>query len=230
MKHTSNENHEFPRIILIEGIPGSGKTSLAESVCDHLCSTGTPSVWFREEARDHPVIGIDMRQTASKANYASRCVQGWRDFVNSNAHEGKTYVLEGCFFQSTIRYLLEHQHPHQEIDDYIAGFLSAVENTDVSLIYLRQEISGRILLNQMIDRKGLDIVNKIANYTENTPYAQARKLRGQEAVASLYTDYRQLCDKLVGQLNIPTLVVDAFHSSHQQVYDSTLLWVESIID
>lgn len=42
-------------LLLIEGVPGSGKTTLAEMICNNLCAKGVNTNWYLEEAKDHPV-------------------------------------------------------------------------------------------------------------------------------------------------------------------------------
>ena len=104
------------RLILIEGLPGSGKTTTAEWICEWLRETGAAAEWFLETLHDHPVIDRPTLKTPREPGYVDRCVSRWRAFADAVVDDpaSPVQVLEGCFFQSTVRFLLEHDHPDGE--------------------------------------------------------------------------------------------------------------------
>jgi len=45
-------------LILVEGFPGSGKSTTAQWLARQWQQTGRACRWFYEEQPDHPVVGI----------------------------------------------------------------------------------------------------------------------------------------------------------------------------
>lgn len=204
---------------MIEGLPGSGKTSLAEWLCSCLIKKGDRAVWFREEQKDHPVISRSTRQTASIPGYARRCAGQWRSFIDSILahHPFGTYILEGCFFQSTVRFLLEYEHPAGEADAYLAETEAALGAVSACLIHLTQPDPDAYLRNDFLRRKGSSIVERIAFHTESTPYAQTRGISGLEALVRLYSEYALLCRRLLIQSNLPRIEINTVDHDESRV-------------
>ncbi len=212
------------RLILIEGLPGTGKSSLAGDLCDHLNSLGLSGTWHREEAIDHTVIDKPLRQTASQPGYAARCIEAWQRFTP----DGEFMVLEGCLFQTTLRFLIEYGHPEEELRAYLHALGAVFNRFESSLIYLHQPNDGADLVNLMADRKGADIVNKIAQYTSQTPYAVTRGLTGYAAIASLYSRYRDHCDLAVDDFDFPVLRLDSTSTDYLQMRAAAIKWLETL--
>jgi hypothetical protein len=176
---------------------------------------GTKRLAKSEECGDHPVIDRSLRRTASQAGYGDRCSQRWRAFVSrlKTCTEPHAHVLEGCYFQSTVRFLLEHDRPKQESRTYLIESERSLATSHACLIYLTQPVVGDYLENILPYRKGVEVVRRIASYAESTPFARSRGLRGMQALLSLYSGYRGLCDSLVRSSILPRLEIDTVDQS-----------------
>ena len=219
------------RLILIEGLPGSGKTSLAEWLCARLRAAGSDAVCIPELQRDHPVIDRPTMRTARHRGYAERCIARWEAFASLvQARESPdVFILEGCFFQSTIRFLVEYEQPKDEIDTYLPAVERWLAPLSPHLVYLTQPDAVLYLQRELICRKGEEIVSKIAAYSSTTPYAVTRGLQGLSALVSLYASYRETCDGLVRRSRMPVLELDAVRCSEAAVRDQVAPWVAAAI-
>jgi hypothetical protein len=144
-----------PRLILIEGLPGSGKTSLAEFLCSHLLETGISCEWESEQAKDHPVVDKSIRQRAKHPGYGKLCARQWSRFaavIESHPHIS-LHILERCFFQSTVRFLLEQDRPFEEALSYLREAERSLTKVGTRLIYLTQPAPGRYLRESLAYRK-----------------------------------------------------------------------------
>lgn len=204
---------------MIEGLPGSGKTSLAEWLCSCLIEKGDTAVWFREEQKDHPVIGRSTRKTAAVPGYARRCVEQWRSFIDSILahHPFGSYILEGCFLQSTVRFLLEYEHPAGEADAYLVETEAVLAAVPAFLIHLTQPDPDAYLRNDFLCRKSPSIVERILFHTENTPYAQSRGISGLDALVRLYSEYALLCRRLMTLSNLPRIEINTVDHDESRV-------------
>lgn len=220
-----------PRLILIEGLPGSGKTSLAEGLCASLDAAGTRASWVPELQPDHPVIDRATMRTARAPGYAGRCIRRWEGFSRAVRclPSRDVLILEGCLFQGTVRFLVEHERSSREI----AGTLPAVEAClaplHPRLVYLTQTDTEAHLERELVRRKGAETVSRIAAYSETTPYATSRGLRGSPALTSLYVSYREVCDGLVRRTRMPVLELDAVRLGEAEVRDRAYAWVSAAL-
>ena len=224
---TESPPRRFPRIILIEGLPGSGKTTLAEWICRMLVKSGISTVWFREEQSDHPVMDRALRRSAAVPGYGRRCVEKWQAFISSIREHShfETFILEGCFFQSTVRFLLEYEHPESEYEFYVVESDAALVHCSTYLIYFTQPDPLTYLQKEIYFRKEPAILSKIIAYTASTPYARSRNLQGPAGLQELYTDYRFLCDRLLGMTHFPILEIDTVQHGLPDVQHRIRQWL-----
>lgn len=173
------------RLIFIEDLPGSGKTSLAEWLCEHLQARGASATWIPELARDHPVIAKATMRTARVRGYADRCITRWAAFstATQKLESPGTIILEGCLFQSTVRFLVEHERCKSEIDNYLPAVEACLAPLRPCLVYLTPTDTRAYLETERVRRKGFEIVSRIASYSETVPYSIARDLQGFSASA-----------------------------------------------
>lgn len=198
------------RLILVEGIPGSGKSHIAEWISGQLTASGIDSKVHPEVPPDRSVIDGALMSTSHEAGYTYRCIERWRSFVTEVLAEPRCVVrvVEGSFFQSTVRFLLEHNHPGEEVQHYMSATERALAPLAPCLLYLVHSDAPRYLREQLVARKGPDVVSRIAAYTESTAWAKERKLLGMDALAEFYSHYRRVCDDLVEECSMPTLIED----------------------
>jgi hypothetical protein len=215
------------QVIIIEGLPGSGKTSLAEWLCDNIKAQGYSVSWIPELQRDHPVIDRSTIRTAKVEGYARRCIAGWTAFSKliQALEYPHVFIVEGCLFQSTVRFLIENERPANEIEEYLHSVEACLAPLRPHLIYLTQTNVKAYLESEVDCRKGREIVSRIIRYSETTPYSISRGLEGRWALVSLYISYRNVCDRLIQNSKLPILKLDAVYHSEAVVRDRVSRWV-----
>jgi hypothetical protein len=219
------------RLILIEGLPGSGKTSLAEWLCAHVEAQGTSASWIPELLDDHPVADRSLMRTAKANGYADRCVERWAAFSREvqALDSPHLFILEGCLFQSTVRFLIEYERSAEEVHRYLPAVEDCLAPLRPHLVYLTQTNATAYLQSEVTRRKGEEIVARIARYSATTPFSVARGLEGSSALVALYARYRNTCDQLVRSSRLPVLEVDAVRFDEAAVRDQVSPWVAAAL-
>ena len=215
-----------PRLILVEGIPGSGKSSTAEWICRELTARGLKVRYHPELPRERSVLDGPIMATARSAGYVDRCVARWRDFVGDAITDESVRVVEGCFFQSAVRFLLEHRHPDGEPERYMVESEQVLAPLAPRFVYLVQRDAGRYLREQVIERKGANTISRIATYTGTTAWARQRGVEGMDALVEFYQHYRHVCDGLVRGSCMPRLVEDTSDGDWSTLHTHLGAWLD----
>ena len=212
------------QLILIEGLPGSGKSSLGQSIATLLQQHRLPATCISELDTNHPVTGKPLRQSASRPDFADRCIESWTNFATNQNSESIT-VLEGCFFQNTVRFLIEHEHPDSHLQRYFNSSEAVLAELAPLHIYLSHPNKRDYLRTHLARRKGRETVARIARYTESTPWAVRRSFEGTDALLALYSAYGARCDQLIAGSVYPTLFLDPIQHSQPAVLQRAKRWL-----
>jgi hypothetical protein len=145
-------------LVLVEGVPGSGKTTTAE-----LIATQTGARWIREEARDHPVIPAEVRKRNRGDDFETQCLARWRDFLH--ALDGP-WVLEGCALQSTVRFMFANCWPRPRIDAYWQAFEEIVAPFVEKLLLLTVSDER---MREVYAERGDAWIAKVGGWVASTP-------------------------------------------------------------
>ncbi|MDM0078725.1 AAA family ATPase [Variovorax sp. J2P1-59] len=191
-------------LVLVEGLPGTGKTTLAERLCAFAVSSGRQAVWHREEDRDHPVHPASLTMTREQPGFASRCLQSWNAFAERVQSNRGLCILEGSAFQSTVRFLMEQES--EDAHGYVAQFEHLVRAVCPAVVYLRPADTAAHTRG-IAAHRGAAWSTKVSRYLEKTRYSLARKLHETEGMHRFWSDYAELCDGLFEQMSIPKLAI-----------------------
>jgi len=215
------------RLILLEGIPGSGKTTTAEWIYQRLCRQGIDAELSDELRPDHPVIDRALMKTRRVPGYGDRCVDRWRAFASRTMNDPSptVHILEGCLFQSTVRFLLEHDHPEHEPERYFSATQDALEKLQPRIVYLRQPDARTFMREQHAARKGDDVISKIAAYTETTAIAKRHDWKGISGMIEFYLHYRDVCDRLIEGSRFDVLRLDTSGDDWGAVHSDLASWL-----
>jgi len=219
-------NIDSRQLILIEGIPGSGKTTLAHALNTHFLANGVDSVWYDEEDHAHPVFDRSLLKSEKNSTYLDLCVSAWerfREVLDQPNHPSHT-ILDAYPFQNSIRFAVEYDLPASEWYRYLDATMACIKDLSPAIIYMHHPAPEAYLAGAFLQRKPL-VAAKIAAYSERTPFAKKWHLSGHDALVALYSAYHRACDELVDRADIPTLKLNSDSLSQEEVYATAWQWL-----
>jgi hypothetical protein len=195
------------RLVLVEGFPGTGKSTTAQWIARSLQDAGRPARWIYEEERPHPVCGdYDFRRLRTMAAFETEYVGRWRALVEWLATTDYTVVVESAFLQWPIITLLRANDPADEIFDAIVHSADVVAPLAL-LIYTPMD-DVRRGWQAVGERRGVSWQIGHMARAEASPYAKARGLAGPMALERYWEEHVALCDRAVAHMPLPTVVLD----------------------
>jgi len=131
------------RLILVEGVPGSGKSTTGQWIAHLLEAQGQMAVWHHEQDTGHPVYRADQLQDATLAGpaacaaYHADARQRWAALVADTVAADRVTVLDSSFLQAPIASMQLAGCTEEVIAEHVAATAALLTPAHPSLILLR---------------------------------------------------------------------------------------------
>lgn len=216
---------ELPSLVLFEGLPGSGKTTTSRQVAASYRAEGLTCRWALEEDDLHPAFGRDVRRQHRRPDYDDICIRRWQYLVE-RACEGP-WLLEGCAFQSTVRFMFEQAWSLDRIEAYWRRFEAVVAAVGAVHVHLVHPDPESFLRSHTMAVRA-PVWSKIAQHVERTPAGRALAHEGvDEPSVEFWVRYHGLCCGLLAASSLPVLTLDT-HDGWDQAADRVVQWLDDV--
>jgi len=200
------------KLILVDGIFGSGKSTIAHFIARQIAKNGIKVRWFYEEEKNHPLSEIGKNIEESEEDHSKRVLseypQKWVDFVNKIKDDEYTYIVESYLFQD----VLFSPHFMNDIDkrtikEYSHKLLEISRCLNPVLIHLYQQDVRKPLIITW-QRRGEEWTSFYMALDESTLYCKNRNLNGEAAVIQLWQDFTDFTVELFQEYNFKKLQIE----------------------
>jgi thymidylate kinase len=127
------------KLILIEGLPGSGKTTTGRKLAGEIRNAGYACQEFWEWSQPHPIdIGGFEDLAASIAAAPDReqdLLQQWRSLALSQRDQDTVTVMESRFWQTTAMMMYAGGSKAERVIQYNQGVITAIQDLRPALVY-----------------------------------------------------------------------------------------------
>ncbi|MBP1994566.1 hypothetical protein [Paenibacillus eucommiae] len=205
------------KLIMVEGLPGSGKSTTAQLISHLLQRRGCSTKWWYEEEQGHPVYVYDDLKSMQKiidelscGNYRkviAMALKRWTEFAASVQSSSDTIIVDSCLFGYLTWSLFPFEVPKQEIMQYVKEVERIIEPLNPYVIYFYQN-DIEAALKKICTRRGGDTEKNFVRAATQSPYGKSRGLNGFEGMVAYWQDYRGITDEAFQGLICAKIAID----------------------
>jgi len=219
------------KLILIEGIPGSGKSSLAQFIAHTLVHQGIACRWWYEEEKDHPLYvfhdqaslqhTIDALSDGRYREVMASALEKWKAFAQKLQSSETVVILDGCLFGYLTWSLFPLDIPTAEIQSYLSQVEQIIRPIHPCLVYLYQQDTAQAL-EKICKRRGDETRSRLIAQATLSTYGQRQGLQGFDGMVAYWKDFRTLIEAAFSRLDVPKLPLEN-SAGDWPAYEQTVL-------
>ncbi|MCL6605330.1 MAG: hypothetical protein K6T94_20910 [Paenibacillus sp.] len=194
------------KLVLVEGIPGSGKSTFARFLANQFERNDQACTLFLETTYEHPIIQSESFDDYNQ--FIESYLENWNTFL-INQCGSDVVVMESALFQNPIVHLLHKDVDRDIIQAFIVNVSKLFEEVDeCKLIYFYQD-NAATAIQKMIEIRGKeDFLLRKHNEYKHEKYFVDRIEQGPEAHISFFLDYAALANKIVNEVFIEKVIIE----------------------
>lgn len=203
------------RLVIFEGIMGSGKSSSTRWLGQRLAVRGIDAAIHTERQYPHPLRATDFAAhwfqpwlDMTGEDLASRRLGLWAAFVKSAQASQTVHVVDGQLFHGDLTNMFLMNMSADSIAQNVQALSEVIRPLRPLLVYYYQSDVDRAIRLTAAERGEELGVRYQVDWKLKYAYPLERGLEGLDGLSSLYVDYRQLTDKLFAQLTIDKIAIE----------------------
>jgi hypothetical protein len=187
------------KLILLEGLPGTGKSTAAEALCERLRGSGYNCQWFHEDEPRHPLSHEGLKMGEDVASYRDVLADRWRTFVAAAHGQEAVTILDARLLQNALLPQVRQGLERGEILESLLRLAKICEPLSPQLIYLRSnDYPSR--LKSILQARGADWSRFMIQRDEASALAQRRGLLGFDALFGVLTQASAVQERFLSQV------------------------------
>lgn len=200
------------KLILVEGLPGSGKSTTARHIADFLSYHGVDNRLYDEGDHEECVGFFD----PATPTYAQDLQHGWQSFVEASLDRSTLAVLAAHYWQNTAFYMYHMGYSSEAIISIIQTLTERIAPLNPMLIYLVHD-DVDALIRKSFAMRGEEWSNRIMARDLNLPYHSMRN----------HTEFRDIIRRLDESQEIASQLFDLFPYRKLKIENPHANWSEA---
>ena len=165
-------------LIIVEGLPGSGKSTTAAMIADELNKKGKKVICVDEGVGEHPADYADYDFPDFETERI-KILEKWRSFMKKSDKDA-VYVFNCIFLQNPMcETMMRFGMDETASQNYISEIAEIIKPLKPVIIYIDQP-DVKKAIDRVIDERGNDWLNAVINYHTAQGYGKEKNLSGYE--------------------------------------------------
>ena len=210
-------------LILVDGLPGSGKSVTAQILSLHLNRLGLDAEWFFEHQSSHPIYRyddpermFDLSVTESK-EVAAQALVNWQKLADRLQGTSRVVILESTLFQMTIGWLQLMDTDREEIIRFVCSISQILTEVNPALIYFYQD-DVPTALRKTCELRGDWFPTFLISRIGRTPYGKRESVADLNGVITFYERVRSITDELFSKLSFAKTAIETSARDWRRYY------------
>ena len=201
-------------IIVIDGLPGLGKSTTAQWLELQLQRNQINARWLQEAEVPHPLWWYEQWNGTRylppdydhipMATFIETSLERWADFAAFAGASGTVYVVESAFSMNAVSMFLMGDARPAVLLDYARQVQTIVSDLNPILIYF-YPADVTAALYRICAKRGPAFENELVRNMERFPYLKRRGLKGLDGVAVLWQAICEVTNVLFDEYTIRKL-------------------------
>lgn len=202
------------RLIFLEGIPGSGKSTTAQRLYLHLLGHGHEARWFYEFDETHPILRAKERHqllergTTDTGGIREQFLARWRAMAGSQSDDCGVTIFDGALFQVPIGLLLLMNDDPQQIVRHLVDVGATVAPLSPLLVYFYQDDIARAIAAVCEQRQDDSFADGLVELIAQTPYGKLNQTQDLGGVVTFFEHKHEITESVLQQLEISKLAIE----------------------
>jgi hypothetical protein len=155
------------RVVIFEGAPGAGKSSLSQFVAQQFKLSGYETVWLEEHELNDSWFGsfFDALDTA-RSDAIAAALDCWRALLAQIEADQRVYLIDGVYFHTALKCLLAYRYSSEQIEAYLVDLYKLLDPFKPILVHLTGDVAT--IMEYVIADRGqawaANVAEAIADY------------------------------------------------------------------
>jgi hypothetical protein len=207
------------KLILIEGMPGTGKSSVSQIIHHDLLSLGLSSRWLHEEC-EHPLrLFFDSNRHTTTPAYIVEATDRWQAFVDEATQGDDVFVVDSGILQNHVRSLLIFDADRNAILQLIRKIERVISTLSPKLVYLAPN-SIKSHFDDISAIRGQRMLDLWIEAHDRYPYTRNAGLSGHTGFITFWQEFDAIATQAFSKLSLAKLRVEVDSNMRQVASDS----------
>jgi hypothetical protein len=182
-------------LVLVEGVPFTGKSTVSEYIAQQLSLNGYPQQWLPEGTMlkqyfPHVLATFDGAPLSEEMLW-----QNWSTFVETVRSRPETFVVDSALSYTAIFRLMLDDRPTAQVLAWLERLATLCAPLQPRIIHLVGDVDH--LARASIVERGAEWEEQMIKTTEPTPYQQTRGRTGVAGAISMMDDTQALTRRVL---------------------------------